>query len=202
MSAAGNIDVSIEHKRSDPAERDGAGHPNTCPGCGSHYRDDELALALYVCGHCGHHYSMPARARIDWLADPGSFVEEKDFALVWHYRMADPVFGEWLANELCANLEELLAETELRAIRGQKSVEIRLVWANKGELVARVEAGLPAVDFRLAVGDDRTDEDLFERLPQDAWTVHVGQGTSHARFCLSGPREVVAVLDELARVAS
>jgi trehalose 6-phosphate synthase/phosphatase len=130
---------------------------------------------------------------------PGSFVEEKDYALVWHYRRADPVFGEWLANELCANLEELLAETELRAMRGQKSVEVRLVWANKGEMVSRLEAALPAVDFRLAVGDDRTDEDLFERLPPDAWTVHVGEGTSHARYCLSGPREVVEVLDQLAR---
>jgi trehalose 6-phosphate synthase/phosphatase len=133
---------------------------------------------------------------------PGSFVEEKDYALVWHYRRADPVFGEWLANELCANLEELLAETELRAMRGQKSVEVRVVWANKGEMVSRLEAAIPAVDFRLAVGDDRTDEDLFERLPPDAWTVHVGEGTSHARYCLSGPREVVEVLDQLARSVS
>jgi len=132
---------------------------------------------------------------------PGSFVEEKDYALVWHYRMADPMFGEWLANELCANLDELLAETELRAIRGQKSVEVRLVWANKGEMVSRVEAALPAVDFRLAVGDDRTDEDLFESLPPDAWTVHVGEGTSRARYCLANPREVVDVLDQLARSA-
>src|SRR5215469_13025522 len=28
---------------------------------------------------------------------PGSFVEEKKYALVWHYRMAEPEFGEWLA---------------------------------------------------------------------------------------------------------
>jgi trehalose 6-phosphate synthase/phosphatase len=132
---------------------------------------------------------------------PGSFIEEKEYALVWHYRMADPVFGEWLANELVSNLEELLAETELRAIRGHKSVEVRLVWASKGEMVSRVEEALPPVDFRLAVGDDRTDEDLFARLPPEAWTVHVGEGTSHARYCLPGPREVVDVLDQLARSA-
>jgi trehalose 6-phosphate synthase/phosphatase len=80
-------------------------------------------------------------------------------------------------------------------------VEVRLVWANKGEMVSRVEAALPAVDFRLAVGDDRTDEDLFESLPPDAWTVHVGEGTSRARYCLANPREVVDVLDQLARSA-
>jgi acetyl-CoA carboxylase carboxyl transferase subunit beta len=67
------IDVTVEHVQPSPADRK---HPNTCPSCGSHYRDDELAASLYVCGQCGHHFPMPARARIAWLADPGSFVEE------------------------------------------------------------------------------------------------------------------------------
>ena len=51
-------------------------HPNTCPGCGSHYRDDELEASLWVCVQCGHHFAMPALARIAWLADEDSFVEE------------------------------------------------------------------------------------------------------------------------------
>ena len=68
------IDVKVENTDASPARQEK--HPNTCPSCGSHYRDDELAVALYVCVHCGHHYPMPAQARIDWLADPGSFVEE------------------------------------------------------------------------------------------------------------------------------
>jgi acetyl-CoA carboxylase carboxyl transferase subunit beta len=67
------IDVRVEQVEGVPAD---GKHPNTCPSCGSHYRDDELAANLYVCGHCGHHFRMPARARIEWLADPGSFVEE------------------------------------------------------------------------------------------------------------------------------
>ncbi|HYP00191.1 MAG TPA: bifunctional alpha,alpha-trehalose-phosphate synthase (UDP-forming)/trehalose-phosphatase, partial [Pyrinomonadaceae bacterium] len=41
---------------------------------------------------------------------PGSLIEEKEFSLVWHYRMADPEFGEWLANELVSNLEQMLAD--------------------------------------------------------------------------------------------
>jgi acetyl-CoA carboxylase carboxyl transferase beta subunit len=68
------IDVQVE--RTDLPAADEEQHPNTCPSCGSHYRDDELAELLWVCGHCGHHYPMPAHARIDWLADAGSFVEE------------------------------------------------------------------------------------------------------------------------------
>src|ERR687887_903730 len=68
------IDVSIEHRNA--PEPPGKKHPNTCPQCQSHYRDDELEAALWVCPHCGHHFPMRARARIESLADPGTFVEE------------------------------------------------------------------------------------------------------------------------------
>jgi trehalose 6-phosphate synthase/phosphatase len=129
---------------------------------------------------------------------PGSFVEEKEYCLVWHHRMADPEFGEWLANELVSVLEELLAETELRAVRGVKSVEVKLIWANKGEVAAHIEGLGPATSFRLAIGDDRTDEDLFERLPPDAWTVHVGEGASRARFRVPDCWAVRRFLEEVA----
>jgi acetyl-CoA carboxylase carboxyl transferase subunit beta len=67
------IDVSVEtdDKPAPPPK-----HPNTCPSCHSHYRDDELELLLWVCGQCGHHFAMRSRARIAVLADGGSFVEE------------------------------------------------------------------------------------------------------------------------------
>src|SRR2546423_7102942 len=68
------IDVSIEHRN--VPEPPGKQHPNTCPACQSHYRDDELEAALWVCPHCGHHFPMRARSRIAALADEGSFVEE------------------------------------------------------------------------------------------------------------------------------
>src|SRR5690349_11180970 len=68
------IDVQVEHRHAPPPSE--TKHPNTCPKCGSHYRDDELEVALWVCGHCGHHFPMRARTRIDWYADEGSFVEE------------------------------------------------------------------------------------------------------------------------------
>src|SRR5436189_3874732 len=72
---AARIDISIEHKHATP-EVDGKRHPNTCPSCGSHYRDDELEEHLNVCPQCGHHFPMRARARIKQLADEGSFAEE------------------------------------------------------------------------------------------------------------------------------
>ena len=67
------IDVSVEtNDQPSPPPT----HPNTCPGCHSHYRDDELEQSLWVCEQCGHHFPMRARARIASLADPGSFTEE------------------------------------------------------------------------------------------------------------------------------
>jgi acetyl-CoA carboxylase carboxyl transferase beta subunit len=72
---AARIDVSIEHKHA-PPEADGKRHPNTCPDCGSHYRDDELEAHLNVCQQCGHHFPMRARSRINLLSDEGSFNEE------------------------------------------------------------------------------------------------------------------------------
>jgi acetyl-CoA carboxylase carboxyl transferase subunit beta len=67
------IDVSIEtNDQPAPPPK----HPNTCPSCHSHYRDDELEEALWVCKQCGHHFPMRARARIGSLADAGSFSEE------------------------------------------------------------------------------------------------------------------------------
>ena len=72
---ATRIDVSIEHKEP-PEPPSGKRHPNTCPGCSSHYRDDELEAALWVCRQCGHHFPMRARARIAHVTDPGSFSEE------------------------------------------------------------------------------------------------------------------------------
>jgi len=67
------IDLSIEtdDKPAPPPK-----HPNTCPRCHSHYRDDELERALWVCAQCGHHFPMRARARIASLVDQGSFSEE------------------------------------------------------------------------------------------------------------------------------
>jgi trehalose 6-phosphate synthase/phosphatase len=154
--------------------------------------------------------SLRRRAPTDWKPTvmpilehfvdrtPGSFVEEKKYALVWHYRMAHPEFGEWLANELVSMLEAMLAETELRAFRGEKIVEVKPVWANKGEAIERLRRDFPEPDFMLAAGDDRTDEDLFERAPANAWTVHIGPGPTRASFVVTGLQVLREVLELLA----
>ncbi len=86
MSEHGRIDVSIEHKKAEPPSAPAKAHPNTCRGCGSHYRDDELDTYLRVCPHCGAHFPVTARTRIAQLVDDGSFSE-----LDAHLRSADPL---------------------------------------------------------------------------------------------------------------
>ena len=73
-SGQGRVDVEVESKRPDEPVQ-GKTHPNTCPGCGSHYRDDELEQTSRVCPQCGHHFRVGARERIAQLVDLGTFVE-------------------------------------------------------------------------------------------------------------------------------
>jgi trehalose 6-phosphate synthase/phosphatase len=139
------------------------------------------------------------RGILEHFADrtPGSFIEEKEVALVWHYRAVHPEFGDWIANELVSMLEPALADTELTAQRGNKIIEVKPMWANKGEVLAHLQHVCPDADFLFFVGDDRTDEDLFARLPGSAWTVHVGDGASAARFRLPDPRAVQDLLGRM-----
>jgi 4-alpha-glucanotransferase len=129
---------------------------------------------------------------------PGSFVEEKEYALVWHYRLADPELGERMAGDLMAILHSRLAPTELRAYPGRKSVEVKPVWANKGAILERLPDFCRAADFRFAAGDDRTDEDLFAALDAQAWTVRVGPGETRARFRVPDVAAVISLLERFA----
>jgi trehalose 6-phosphate synthase/phosphatase len=128
---------------------------------------------------------------------PGSFIEEKEFSLVWHYRMADPEFGDWLANDLIANLEHMLADSPVKPVKGQKTVEVKLVWANKMQVCSRFLTNGQDFDFIMAAGDDATDEDMFCQLPLRAWTIHVGRDQSRAKYFVVGPKEMVGLLAKL-----
>ena len=67
------VEVSVE--RPSGGDDGGRRHPNTCPSCRSHYRDDELRHALRVCAQCGHHFAVGAMERVEQLVDPGTFRE-------------------------------------------------------------------------------------------------------------------------------
>nr|GFB46797.1 alpha,alpha-trehalose-phosphate synthase [UDP-forming] 1-like [Tanacetum cinerariifolium] len=124
----------------------------------------------------------------------GSFIEEKDYSLVWHYRRADADLGEVRAREMLSHLSFMTANTDLQVLEGNKVVEIKNAGLNKGTAAARwLERYTPA--FALAMGDDRTDEDTFRAMPPEAYTVRVGTGArSLARYNLASPTEVRQLL--------
>jgi len=126
---------------------------------------------------------------------PGSFVEEKRFSLVWHYRKVDQKLGELRAKELTGQLIDLTASTELQVMGGKKVVEVKDGRVNKGIAASRWLTN--GFGFILAVGDDLTDEDMFKVLPEDAYSIKIGFTPSKARFYLQSPKEVRALLEEL-----
>jgi trehalose 6-phosphate synthase/phosphatase len=127
----------------------------------------------------------------------GSFIEEKDYSLVWHYRRADNDLGVERAREMMSHLSFMTANTDLQVMEGHKVIEIKNAGINKGAAATRWLEQYPA-DFVLAFGDDRTDEDTFRVLPEGAYSVRVGTGArSLARFNIASPTEVRQLLRKL-----
>jgi trehalose 6-phosphate synthase/phosphatase len=129
---------------------------------------------------------------------PGTFIEEKTFSLVWHYRRADGELGDMRAGELMNTLRHAVADLGLSLLAGNKVVEIKNIEVNKGKTALHYSAN-NKYDFVLAIGDDTTDEDMFRALKDtNAFTVKVSSNISAAKYYLKDPTEVRLFLQELA----
>lgn len=130
---------------------------------------------------------------------PGSFIEEKEFSIVWHYRKADPELSSVRARELMDALLHLTANLNLGILEGSKVIEIKNIGINKGRASLRW-ISKHDWDFILAAGDDWTDEDVFAVLPESAYSIRVGLSPSKAKFNLSFTTEVRTILSEFISV--
>lgn len=128
---------------------------------------------------------------------PGSLLEEKDYSLVWHYRMCSQELAERRVIEM-KNALGGLADRGLSLMDGNKVIEIKPRGVDKGHAAHRWFRD-PSYGFLLAAGDDRTDEDVFEAAPEEAWTVKIGGGPTRARFALRDCREMRELLEAVAR---
>lgn len=129
---------------------------------------------------------------------PGSFIEDKDFSLAWHYRMADHEMASIVAKELLDDLVNFTANIGVQVLQGNKVIEVRNPGMNKGDAASfwLAERGF---DFVFAIGDDWTDEDMFKVLPQTAYSIKVGRMQSQARYNITGQVEVIDLLQELVK---
>ncbi|XP_008800107.2 alpha,alpha-trehalose-phosphate synthase [UDP-forming] 5 [Phoenix dactylifera] len=164
-------------------------------------------------------------ADFDWkqIAEPvmklytettdGSAIEAKESALVWHYQYADPDFGSCQAKELLDHLESVLSNEPVSVKSGQHIVEVKPQGVNKGLVAERLlstmcqKGMLP--DFVLCIGDDRSDEDMFEVITgavagpslspvAEVFACTVGQKPSKAKYYLEDTVEIVRMLQGLA----
>jgi trehalose 6-phosphate synthase/phosphatase len=134
---------------------------------------------------------------------PGSRVEEKEFGVVWHYRMADPIFGYQQALVLADTLGGLLERTPLGVLTSKKAVEVRHFGVNKGDAVRTLleEGGFdPARDMMITMGDDRTDEDMFRVNPSENISISVSDAPMVASYVMEQP-ELVDMLESVASSA-
>ena len=128
---------------------------------------------------------------------PGSFVEEKDYSLVWHYRKVETGLGEVRTRELTSHLKYMTANENLEVLEGDMIVEIKNSEINKGKAAQKLMKIYPDADFLLALGDDFTDEDTFKAMPEEAYTIKVGTSASEAKFSVNSYKEVRKFFNEI-----
>ncbi|PIA33897.1 hypothetical protein AQUCO_03900035v1 [Aquilegia coerulea] len=149
-------------------------------------------------------------------ATDGSYIETKESALVWHHQDADPGFGSCQAKEMLDHLESVLANEPVAVKRGQFIVEVKPQGVSKGLVAEKIftsmaESGKQA-DFVLCIGDDRSDEDMFEIIGNAlnrgilssntaVFACTVGQKPSKAKYYLDDTTEVITMLEALAEAS-
>ncbi|MBN4062172.1 MAG: bifunctional alpha,alpha-trehalose-phosphate synthase (UDP-forming)/trehalose-phosphatase [Flavobacteriales bacterium] len=156
----------------------------------------------------GKDWEMVKKLKDDWKKDiggwlklyvdrtPGSFVENKEYSLVWHYRKVETGLGELRAREIISHLKHLSANENLQVVEGNMIVEVKRTEINKGRAASKW-LKKNAHDFVLSIGDDFTDEDMFKMMPETAFTIKVGSAASEAKYSVKSPEEVRKMLREL-----
>lgn len=125
---------------------------------------------------------------------PGSFIEEKEFSLVWHYRKTDNWIADIRIRELINSLLYPVTKLNLQILEGKKVVEIKNAGVNKGDAARKwIEEG--NWGFILCMGDDWTDEDMFTMVPENAYSIKIGFDETNAGYTLRSPQAALEFLE-------
>ncbi len=127
----------------------------------------------------------------------GSLIEDKPSSLTWHYRNVQKEFGLGRSHELKDELHAWVRRNpSFQVLEGNKVIEVKRVGYDKGSAALKYLDN-KSHDFIIAVGDDKTDEDLFRAMPAEAVTIKVGLTASIARYNLRNQRLVIKLLEKL-----
>ncbi len=128
---------------------------------------------------------------------PGSFIEEKESSVAWHYRKTDKGLAELRVGQLLAALIYPSTRNNLHLMKGEKIIEVKHSDFTKGT-AAKTILATGDYDFIFAAGDDTTDLDLLDALPDFAYTVKVGIPSDKARFTVAGYKDILKILGTIA----
>ena len=129
---------------------------------------------------------------------PGSFIEEKKFALVWHFRKSEPDLAKLRTQELKDTLVMMATNLNLGVFEGNKIIEVKPISINKGQAISHWLNYDINWSFIFCAGDDYTDEDMFSVLPESAISCKVGTGPSNAKYRLNSPEQLRKFLSKIA----
>tara|TARA_B100001093_G_scaffold126029_2_gene118564 strand:- start:398 stop:2611 length:2214 start_codon:yes stop_codon:yes gene_type:complete len=129
---------------------------------------------------------------------PGTFTEEKNNCLVWHYRKTDPELASDRVVEFKTIINSLISES-LVLIDGNKAIEITNSNVNKGSAVNELTEN-ENFDFIFCAGDDVSDENMFLNLPEKSISVKVGKKTTKANYYIENPSEMIGLIKKITNV--
>jgi trehalose 6-phosphate synthase/phosphatase len=148
----------------------------------------------------------------------GTYVEQKGNAMIWQFRDADLEFGYAQSKELEDNLREILSGYPVEVLRGggvsDGYIEVRPIGVSKGHFLMHIQEKLKsirfAVDFIMAVGDDNSDEPMFEAMEQMPKSEHLSKfavavgmrPNTAATSYVDDPGQVMECLTMLAKCSS
>jgi trehalose 6-phosphate synthase/phosphatase len=127
---------------------------------------------------------------------PGTFVEEKEHSLVWHYRKVQSGLGNLRKRELFSHLKYVARGHNLQVLEGNRALEVKKPDVSKSKATFDFIQN-QNYDFILVIGDNWTDEQTFKDLSPSAITIRVGYTYSRARYNLKNHEQVRRFLQNL-----
>ena len=150
----------------------------------------------------------------------GTYIEQKGSALIWQFRDADPEFGFMQSKELEDHLKSVLPRDVVEVLRGggvsDGYIEARRAGVSKGLFMRHALSTMKSLgkepDFVLGVGDDASDEPMFEEISklhgsnpsqdnQTAFGVAVGKKPTIAQSYVDDTSAVMDLLTTLNRTS-
>lgn len=146
----------------------------------------------------------------------GTYIEHKGNELIWQFRDADPEFGFQQSKELEQHLREIMSVYNVEVSRGggvsDGYIEARPKGVSKGlfanHAIAIMKNKDQTPDFIMAVGDDISDEPMFEHLnnitdipSSSVFSVTVGKKPSYAHSYVDDPAALMDILSTLVKLS-